>query len=206
MNNEQRVLDAIQTLVDMQQTASRDAIIEVSGLPATSVDGCLRRLRDIGRVTSPIRGVFLPVAIHREARPISHTLLPDGMSKLEVGDELLELTPRERQMLGCIIAPSSLQYSAISLAEEIREQQAFIRMSEREHAASELQMRKKKQSQQNETPQEKNARIVERANRLKRSNVKAYAKQLALEEGMSIRQIHRILKQSNVTPHVIPKR
>ena len=41
----------------------------------------------------------MPAVKHTPARPMSKTVIPDGSVKLEIGDDILTLTPREDRML-----------------------------------------------------------------------------------------------------------
>jgi hypothetical protein len=184
MSHNDQVFEAILSLREKGQTASRTAIIAASRMPDTIVDGCLRRLREDGRIVSPVRGMFIPVGQHREAQPVSLTVLPDGMAKLEIGDALIELTPRERQLLGDVIAPSSLQYSAISLAEEIREQASAMRLQEYEKVRHEL-------SRKN--PEKRDERIAKRYAELQGNPNRTRI--IAQEENLTRRQVQRIVNK-----------
>ncbi|MDR3158603.1 MAG: hypothetical protein LBU11_06260 [Zoogloeaceae bacterium] len=183
MSHNDQVFEAILSLRDKGQMATRDAVITAARMRPTLVDGCLRRLREDGRIVSPVRGVFVPVAQHREAQPVSLTVLPDGMAKLEIGDALIELTPRERQLLGDVIAPSSLQYSAISLAEEIREQQSALRLREKEKIRLESQKK---------DAASRPARILKRYRELQ--GTRNFVKVIAGEEGITRRHVIRIIR------------
>lgn len=54
----------------------------------------------------------------KPARAISRTLLQDGATVLEVGDEVLHLTPRESRMLGEVMAGSAQAFAAIEIGHE----------------------------------------------------------------------------------------
>jgi hypothetical protein len=106
------------------------------------------------------------------------------MAKLEIGDALVELTPRERQLLGDVIAPSSLQYSAITLAEEIREQQSVLRLQERE---------KVRYENQRKDTASRRARILKRYRELQGNPNRTMI--IAQEEGITRRQVQRIVNK-----------
>lgn len=54
----------------------------------------------------------------KPARPISRTVLPDGATVLEVGDEVLHLTPRESRMLGEVMTGSAQAFAPIEIGHE----------------------------------------------------------------------------------------
>ncbi|SEA76454.1 hypothetical protein [Variovorax sp. YR216] len=107
------VLEAVADLHAKEQLATRDTIAEVTGLKKTIVDDRLKVLVNDERIHRVRDGVFVPVVKHPPARAISHTMLPDGMCKLEVGDDVLMLTPREQRMLGVMLTGTAMQFSQI---------------------------------------------------------------------------------------------
>jgi hypothetical protein len=64
-------------------------------------------------------GVFVPAATHPPARPMSKTVMPDGMVKLEIGDDVLTLTPREDRTLATLQAGAATQLAAIEIGHQI---------------------------------------------------------------------------------------
>lgn len=109
------VREAVEDLHAKEQPATRDTIAEVTGLTLGIVDDRLRALADNNEIVRVLRGIYKPIAKHPPARPMSRTLLPDGVTKLEVGDEMLILTPRETRMLGELLAGAAIQFSAIEM-------------------------------------------------------------------------------------------
>lgn len=112
------VLDAIRDLHDREQIVTRETLSELTGLNMTTIDDRLGYLADNGKIRRVQRGVFVPMEQHKPARPISRTLLPDGATVLEVGDEVLHLTPRESRMLGEVMAGSAQAFVAIEIGHE----------------------------------------------------------------------------------------
>lgn len=112
------VLEAIQDLYAREQIVTRETLAEITGLKLTTIDDRLSHLVDNGAIRRVQRGVFVPMAQHKPARPISRTLCPDGTTVLEVGDTVMILTPRESRMIGELMAGSAQQYAAIEIGHE----------------------------------------------------------------------------------------
>ena len=111
------ILEAVEDLHAKEQVVTRETIAEVTGLKLSIVDDRLRALADNGEIIRRLRGVYVPAPRHPPARAMSRTLLPDGLSKVEVGDEVLTLSPRETRMLGELLAGAAIQYSAIEIGQ-----------------------------------------------------------------------------------------
>ncbi len=109
MSSTERVYEAVQELRSLEQIATRVTVAELTGLKQDVVDDRLRALVDNGRLSRLIRGVYEVVDRHPPARAISKTLMPDGSVKLEVGDEILTLTPREDRILATILVGAATQ-------------------------------------------------------------------------------------------------
>lgn len=115
----QQILDAVQDLHNAEQMVTREALQEVTNLKLTIIDDRLATLVDEGALIRKSRGVFVPAVQHPPARPISKTMMPDGMVKLEIGDTVLELTPREDRMLASMLAGTAVQFAAIETGHEM---------------------------------------------------------------------------------------
>ena len=88
--------------------ASRAKIFELTGIKKTSIDEQIATLKMEGLIRPLYNGVFEPVDQSID-RCVSTTTLPFGRTKVEVGDQLLELTPREafalaKQLAGNLLA------------------------------------------------------------------------------------------------------
>ena len=114
----QQILDAIQDLHNAEQMVTREALQEVTGLKLTIIDDRTAVLVDEGAVIRKGRGVFVPAVQHPPARPISKTQMPDGTVKIEIGDVVLDLTPREDRLLAQLQAGVAVQTAAIDLGKE----------------------------------------------------------------------------------------
>lgn len=109
----QLVLEAVHDLHAQEQVVTRETLQAVTGLKLTTIDDRIAVLVDDGLVHRINRGVFVPAVQHPPARPISKTILPSGMVKIEIGDEVLELTPREDRQLASLQVGPAIQFSGI---------------------------------------------------------------------------------------------
>lgn len=107
------VLDAVQELHAQEQVVTREALAKVLDLPPVVIDDRIGTLINAGMVTRVRRGIYLPAEQHAAARVISKTLLPCGTVKIDIGDEVLTLTPKEDRMLAQIQAGVVLQTASI---------------------------------------------------------------------------------------------
>ena len=98
-----QILEAIASLHESDVAISRQRLQTITGLTQHVVDDHLNTLVNEGVLRRLVAGVFAPVVTYRESRSISHTLLPDGTSKLELGELCIDLTPKERRMLGSML-------------------------------------------------------------------------------------------------------
>lgn len=125
------VMDAVDELHALEQLVTRETLVEHTGLKLSVIDDRIGVLIEDGQVHRVRSGVFVPAKKFPPARAISHTHLPDGWGKLEIGDEMLTLTPRETRILGAMLQGAALQGAAIesghhaavlaaSLAERVR--------------------------------------------------------------------------------------
>ena len=91
----QRVFDAVRDLRELDQIATRDTVAEATRLKLAIVDDRLRALVDDGKLKRLLRGIYELVETWPEPRELSCTMLSTGWVKLELGDDLLKLTPTE---------------------------------------------------------------------------------------------------------------
>ena len=124
----QQILDAVQDLHNQEQMVTREALRELTGLTLTIIDDRLATLVDDGELIRKSRGVFVPAVIHPPARPISKTVMPDGLVKIEIGDEVLTLTPREDRTLAGVQAGAALQFIGIDTEQTIVQVVADLRL------------------------------------------------------------------------------
>lgn len=94
----QRVYDAVCELRGLDQIATRETVAELTGLKLAIVDDRLRALVDDDKLKRLLRGVYELVEFFPPPRSISCTTLDSGLVKFEIGDILIELTPREARV------------------------------------------------------------------------------------------------------------
>ncbi|NDZ11501.1 hypothetical protein C7T35_01350 [Variovorax sp. WS11] len=102
-----------QALVDLHNSnriASRQVLVDITGLTYSVVDDHVKRMIDDGRVRRVVNGIFEPVPDAPEDRAVSVTHLPGGGVKLEIGDTCIDLTLRETRMVGMATAGVALQF------------------------------------------------------------------------------------------------
>ena len=101
-NTAAMILEAAWDLHTRELIVTRETIADVTGLKLTTVDDRLGVLVDEGRLKRVLRGVYEPMTVHPPARPMSKTILPDGIVMIEIGDLVLHLTPREDRTLASL--------------------------------------------------------------------------------------------------------
>lgn len=115
----QRIYDAVCELHALEQVATRETVAELTGLKLSIVDDRLRALMDDEKIRRVLRGVYVPVEVHPPARSISKTVLTDGTVKIEIGDEVLTLTPREDRALAMLQAGAVMQVLGIATGKAV---------------------------------------------------------------------------------------
>lgn len=114
----QTIRDAITDLHNQEQIVTREVLADITGLRMTVIDDHVGRMVDDSRLRRVRAGVFVPVAQLPPARAVSATMLPDGFTKLEIGDDVLTLQPKEARMLGALMAGQFVQFSNIQSGHE----------------------------------------------------------------------------------------
>lgn len=109
----QRVFEAVRELRAQEQIATRETVATLTGLKLSIVDDRLRTLVDDGKLKRLLRGIYELVETFPPARAISKTILSNGIVKIEIGDELLTLTPGEDRTLALLQAGAAAQVAAI---------------------------------------------------------------------------------------------
>lgn len=124
----QVVLEAVHALYNQGLPITRESITRASGIKLNTVDDALKALKEDKLIWAPERGVYRPVAVHPPARPISKTILPGGLVKLEIGDEVLTLTPQENRMLAELQAGAAAQVAALEGANAVLEMASMVQV------------------------------------------------------------------------------
>lgn len=105
------VYKAVRDLSDEETIARRESLKKRTGLPYSIIDEAIKRLReDEGSVYRLKSGAFIPIERYEE-EAISATVLIDGYVKIEVGDQLMTLTPRGcAKMMGLLVGAAMMPY------------------------------------------------------------------------------------------------
>lgn len=110
---------ALEDLRAQAQAATRQRLANVTGLKLVTVDDHINRMVEDGLLRRPVAGVVEIIDPMPEPRSVSVTLMPGGLSKVEVGDVCLELWPQERRLLGTLLQGDSSQLSNILAGEQM---------------------------------------------------------------------------------------
>ncbi|UZA02078.1 hypothetical protein LP092_08710 [Moraxella bovis] len=119
----QTVLEAVIDLHNKETPASRTTIAKLTGIKQTAVDECLKRLADDELIYRLCSGVYSPVVQHPPQRTIYKTMLPDGTVKLDIGDDVLTLTPKEARTLGGLMYAEATEFGLLTLHHRMMEQE-----------------------------------------------------------------------------------
>lgn len=107
----EEILGVMRELYALHQVVTRDALVTATGYKLHIIDDHLGRLVEQGCASRVRAGVFVPVFDWGEPRAVSVTHLHGGLSKIEIGDEVLQLHPAERRMLASLLVGDAVQYS-----------------------------------------------------------------------------------------------
>ena len=121
-----RVYDAILELSDSETPAKAADIANVTGLAMPIVYDSIKALKQRGRIYSD-NGSFFASEEVAETQAVSHTILPSGAVKLEKGDQVMDLNPREARALAKTLAGNVEQAAVILMQHRQNEMQAQIR-------------------------------------------------------------------------------
>ncbi len=94
-NSTDVIFDAVVDLHNNEQIVTRTTLAAMLDLKIGIIDDRLSYLVDIEKIMRVERGVYVPVIQHPVSRIMSKMVLPDGTVKIEIGDEVLTLTPKE---------------------------------------------------------------------------------------------------------------
>tara|TARA_Y100001938_G_scaffold149233_1_gene235369 strand:+ start:502 stop:1113 length:612 start_codon:yes stop_codon:yes gene_type:complete len=114
----QIVLDALHDLHQQEQVVTRETLHELTGLKLAIIDDRIGALIEEGLAIRVQRGVFVPAEVHPPARVMSKTVLPDGTVKIDIGDQVLTLTPKEDRMLAALQAGVVMQAASIEIGRQ----------------------------------------------------------------------------------------
>lgn len=114
----QVVLDAVNELHSLDHVATRQTIMELTGLKQSLVDDCLKYLCDEMMIRRLERGCYAPIKRYPKPRQIWQTVLDDGTVKIEIGDDVLTLTPKEARVMGMQLAGFMMMAGNIAMEQQ----------------------------------------------------------------------------------------
>lgn len=117
----QRVYDAIVELHNAGQRATRHTVQELTGLSLVKVDDRIKALVEREQIKRFLKGEYVPVEVHPPMRAISKTLMAGGLVKIEIGDDVLTLTPAEDRALSMLMAGAAAMVAQIETGMAVRE-------------------------------------------------------------------------------------
>ena len=119
-SNRERVWTTIMELHSQGQIVTRQRVQELSKLSFHIVDGHITNLIEReGTLRRVVDGVFEPIIAYVEPRAVIVIDLPDGMTKVEIGDSLLTLSPVEVRMLAKRLQVDAQTASNLQMQHEI---------------------------------------------------------------------------------------
>jgi hypothetical protein len=101
------------SLTNAGRQISRQVLAEKTRLSIGVIDDHVKRLVDGGRLRRVLAGVFELVEVFPPTRAISKTVLPNGLVKIEVDDQLIELYPMEAHAVGQMLAGEASQFTVL---------------------------------------------------------------------------------------------
>lgn len=125
-NNKQIVLEAVIDLHNKEIPASRTTVSQITGIKQSTVDECLKALANDEHIYRLCNGVYAPIAQHPASRIISKIVLPDGTVKIDIGDDVLTLTPKEARNLGSLFLSEATEYGNLVLSNRFAEQNQIL--------------------------------------------------------------------------------
>lgn len=125
------VLEAIMELTDSEMSSKTPDLVRVTGLSFSVVNDSVKVLKQRGQIYSD-NGAFFVCSEHQPAQPVYHTAMPDGIIKLEKGDQILTLNPREARAVARTMGGIVEQAASIVLHHRQDELQAQLRRMQRQ--------------------------------------------------------------------------
>jgi hypothetical protein len=123
---------------------SRQRLVELTKLPMSIVDDHVTRMiEQEGSVRRVANGVVEMVDVFPPNRPISKTVLSNGIAKVEIGDAVLEVTPGEGRVLGQMFHAEAMELANLRgerethdlvarLERKVGEQQRLLALSKKQ--------------------------------------------------------------------------
>lgn len=108
-SNRESVKCAIETICEHRDSASRAQIVSMTGLKMQIVDEHVKNLKTDGLIAMLTPGFYCTVDQEID-RIVSTSMLPRGRVKIEAGDAVLDLNPREAFALAKMLAGALLAF------------------------------------------------------------------------------------------------
>jgi len=100
----QLVFECIQDLHNREKPATREHLASRFGVAMMVVDFHIKQLLSSDRIIKVKSGVYAPKFSDPQSRAVSTTFLNNGYIKLEIGDDVLQLTPSESKKVAIAMA------------------------------------------------------------------------------------------------------
>ena len=100
--NRAKVYQAVKDLDDHGRKPTKEAVADMTGLAPASVHDAFDALYDCGLIRRVYDGVWEPVD-QTPDRIISASALPQGRVKIEIGDDIVTIGPREHLALAKLL-------------------------------------------------------------------------------------------------------
>lgn len=139
-SSRETIWDTICDLHSKGQVASRTLLVDLTGLKFGVVDDhCSAMIEDM-ELLRIAPGVFEPMPQYRQAEAVSTTMLPNNILKVEIGDKVMDLVPKEYRALGQLMAGYGMEFSNIQSGREAAKIATMLEMELRavKKQASEL--------------------------------------------------------------------
>lgn len=136
-----QVFDAILELADGDMPAKAQDIANATGLGMAVVYDSIKELKRRGRIYSD-NGAFFVCGEHQETQAVTTTILSNGGVKIEKGDQVLDLNPREARAHYGMGGAHIQQIGVIVMERRLDEQQAQIRRLQRDNQRMQDQLKK----------------------------------------------------------------
>ena len=110
------IWDTILELRNTERRINRRALADLTGLKPGIVDDHVERWIEKDQLRRAGAGELEVIEHFPATRPISKTTLPNGLVKLEIGSDLLELTPAEARALARDLAGHAQELAQVDAA------------------------------------------------------------------------------------------
>ena len=132
LSSRERVYQCIVELTNMNRSASRNRLVELTGLSFGIVDEQIRQLKNTNKIRKLENGVYELVLEFPPDEAISITQLPNGLVRLEKGDTVVDFTPSEARTTGKMFRGYAAELAAVLTARDTEVRIARLENARRE--------------------------------------------------------------------------